>query len=252
MSKTVQQKTHQPRERRILPDANLLKIGGGSVIDRGKNAILPLIKTIGRLATRHRIIVATGGGIRERHTYAVGMDLGLPTGALAAIAEAAHEQNALLIQCLLAPYGGIRVTKDEFEKLPFFLASKAIPVIVAMPPYHYWEYPSQKEPLHGSDTGALTIAETFGMKRCILIKDIDGVYRPDHVSGAPQKPVKKITAKEMLSWSDDELPVERQMLQVLLKARNCKKVYIINGLKPQMLERVLQGKNAGTVITAHG
>jgi molybdenum storage protein len=66
----------------ILPDANVLKVGGQSFIDRGRAAVFPLIDEIVDNLGRHDMIIGTGGGSRARHAYSVGLDLGLPTGVL--------------------------------------------------------------------------------------------------------------------------------------------------------------------------
>ena len=52
---------------RILPDVNVVKIGGQSFIDRGREAMLPLREEIGRIARDHRLLIGAGGGTRARH-----------------------------------------------------------------------------------------------------------------------------------------------------------------------------------------
>ena len=67
----------------ILPEANVIKIGGQSVIDRGREAVLPLIDEIVENLGRHKMIIGTGAGTRARHAYSVGIDLGMSLGAYA-------------------------------------------------------------------------------------------------------------------------------------------------------------------------
>ena len=50
----------------ILPDANVVKIGGQSFIDRGRVAVLPLIDELVENLPRHKMIIGTGAGTRER------------------------------------------------------------------------------------------------------------------------------------------------------------------------------------------
>src|SRR3712207_9091154 len=66
----------------ILPDANVVKVGGQSFIDRGRAAVFPLIEEIGENLGRHKMIIGTGAGTRARHAYSVGINLGMPTGVL--------------------------------------------------------------------------------------------------------------------------------------------------------------------------
>lgn len=153
MDKELIRSTHSEQEISIFPDLNVIKIGGLSILDRGKAAVFPLVQEIIQNSRHHKLMVGVGGGTRERHTYAVGLDLGIPTGVLAMIAGAIPEQNALLLQVLLSQAGGIRIAKEDFEKLPIYLRSGSIPVVVGMPPYHYWEHPAPvgRIPQHGSD-----------------------------------------------------------------------------------------------------
>ena len=68
---------------RLLPWLQVVKIGGRSIMDRGHEAILPIVDEIRRLLPEHRLLILTGAGIRARHLYSVGLDLGLPVGSLA-------------------------------------------------------------------------------------------------------------------------------------------------------------------------
>ena len=51
----------------ILPEANVIKIGGQSLIDRGRAAVFPLIEEIVENLGRHKMIIGTGAGTRARH-----------------------------------------------------------------------------------------------------------------------------------------------------------------------------------------
>jgi len=70
---------------RILPDINVIKIGGQSVIDRGRAAVYPLLEEIVTNKKKHKLLICAGGGTRARHAYGIAMDLNLPTGVIAAI-----------------------------------------------------------------------------------------------------------------------------------------------------------------------
>src|ERR1019366_10496202 len=63
---------------RILPWLQVVKIGGRSIMDRGAEAILPVVDELRKLLPEHRLLILTGAGIRARHLYGVGLDLGLP------------------------------------------------------------------------------------------------------------------------------------------------------------------------------
>ena len=70
------------KSKKLLPNANVIKIGGQSFIDRGKKAVFPLIKEIKENLPHHQMIIGTGAGTRARHAYSVGIDQGMPTGVL--------------------------------------------------------------------------------------------------------------------------------------------------------------------------
>jgi len=72
--------TTTDEELRILPDFDLIGIGGQSIFDRGRDALFPLVAEIAELHRTRRLVLGVGGGTRVRHTYAIGLDLGLPTG----------------------------------------------------------------------------------------------------------------------------------------------------------------------------
>ena len=70
------------QSKKLLPNANVIKIGGQSFIDRGKKAVFPLIQEIKDNLPNHQMIIGTGAGTRARHAYSVGIDQGMPTGVL--------------------------------------------------------------------------------------------------------------------------------------------------------------------------
>src|SRR5260370_24295285 len=67
---------------RILPDVSVLKIGGQSVIDRGRGAVYPVVEQLAAAAKRHKILIGTGARTRGGDLHALPADPGLPTGAL--------------------------------------------------------------------------------------------------------------------------------------------------------------------------
>src|ERR1043165_328884 len=86
-------KTRGPSIVSILPDANVVKIGGQSIIDRGRAAVFPLVEEIGASRATHKMIIGTGAGTRARHAYSVGIDLGMPVGVLGVLGTFVSMQN---------------------------------------------------------------------------------------------------------------------------------------------------------------
>src|SRR5262245_64326976 len=85
---------------RILPWVKVVKIGGRSIMDRGPEAILPLVEELRKLLPEHRLLILTGAGIRARHLYSVGLDLGLPVGSLAPLAATEAGQHGHIVASL--------------------------------------------------------------------------------------------------------------------------------------------------------
>ena len=80
---------------RLLPWVQVVKIGGRSIMDRGAAAILPIVDELRKLLPEHRLLILTGAGVRARHLYSVGLDLGLPVGSLAPLAATEPVRTAI-------------------------------------------------------------------------------------------------------------------------------------------------------------
>src|SRR5205814_5969141 len=171
-------RTHSEREFEIMPDVLLVGIGGQSIFDRGREAILPVAEELAGARGKYKMIVGVGGGTRVRHTVSVALDLGLPTGGVAQLVGAMEEANAVFLNALLAKHGSIVMQREHFWELPLYLESGMLPIVISIPPYHFWEPPPPEAdgplPTHGSDFGMFVHAEVLGMRHVIYVKDEDG------------------------------------------------------------------------------
>ena len=235
----------------MVPDVKMIAVGGQSIMDRGKEAILPLVDEIVRANKNHKMVLGVGGGARARHTYSIGLDLGLPIGGLARIVGGVEENNRDILQFLLAPHGGITFVKDHFQDLQLFLKNDLIPICIGQPPYHFWEPPSTEDgklPDNGPYVGLFLMAEVMGAEQMIFVKDVDGVYDKDPARNDDAKFLKEVCTTELLSDKFDDLPIERELVRCLENARTLKSVRVINGLIPGQLEDTLNGKDVGTLV----
>jgi molybdenum storage protein len=250
MDKTLLESTEVESVFRPLPDLNVVKLGGQSIIDRGARVVQPLVEEIVATCNQHQLLVMTGGGTRSRHAYAIALDLGMPTGILAKLGASISEQNALMLSILLAHHGGIKIGHDDLVKLPAYLALGAIPVMHAMPPYSLWEEPPARGriPPHRTDSGTFLTAEVLGARRCILVKDERGLFSADPKKDPTADFIPEIEVNELLSRDLADLAVERAMLHALVHARSVREVLIVNGREPGNLTRALEGENPGTRI----
>jgi len=250
MDKDLLRRTETEQVFRPLPELNVIKLGGQSIIDRGSKVVLPILEEIVAARPSHQLLVMTGGGTRSRHAYAIALDLGMPIGVLAKLGASISEQNALMIAILLTPHGGVKISHDDMVKMPSYLALGIIPVMHAMPPYGLWEEPPPigRIPPHRTDVGAFLTAEVMGARRCILVKDELGVLTANPKKIPSAEFIPEIEVNQLLEMNLDDLPVERAMLDSFARSRSVREVMVINGLESGNLTRALQGENPGTRI----
>ena len=243
-------RTDSEREFAIMPDVVLVGIGGQSIFDRGKEALLPLVEELAAIPDK-KIVIGVGGGTRVRHTVAIALDLGLPTGGIAQLVGAMEEANAVFLNALLAKHGSIVMQREHFWELPLYLNSGMTPIVISIPPYHFWEPPPEEGPLpaHGSDFGLFIHAEVMGMKRMIFVKDEDGLYDRDPKKHKGAKLIPRTTLGEILARPPEELALDQQLFSAWKTARHVKRVQIVNGLRRGQLTKALAGEDVGTVIT---
>lgn len=234
----------------MMPDVKVVKIGGQSVLDRGRSAVFPILDEVVAAKSQHKLLLCCGGGTRARHIYSVASDLEMPTGVLAALGGYVPRQNARMLQMLLAQHGGIFMLHDDFEKLPLYFNLGCIPILTGMPPFGYWEKPGKggRIPANRTDAGVFLTAEVLGVKRAIFIKDEDGLFSDDPKKNPTARHIPKIGASELLAMDLPDLVVEQIVIEYLTRARSCVELQIVNGLVPGNVTRALAGEDIGTII----
>jgi molybdenum storage protein len=234
----------------MMPGVKIMKIGGQSVLDRGRAAVFPIMDEIVSVKDKYRMLLCTGGGTRARHVYALASDLELPTGLLAALGGYVPRQNARMIQMLLAKHGGLFIMHDDFEKLPLYFAMGCIPIMTGMPPFGYWEKPTEngRIPQHRTDAGVFLSCEVLGVKRALFIKDEEGLYEDDPKKNKSAKHIPRISAKALLEADLPDMVLERIVIEYLARARFCTELQIINGRERGNITRALAGEDVGTII----
>jgi len=237
----------------LMPDVRVVKIGGQSIMDRGRAAVFPVLEEI--VAARQEgipVVVLVGGGTRARHIYSIASDLEMPVGVMATLGKYIPMQNARMVQMLLASHGGLYILPDDFEKLPLYLQLGCTPVMSGMPPFGYWEKREHgsRIPPHRTDAGVFLSAEFLGARRAIFIKDEDGLYTNDPKKDPTAQQIPRITAKELVDRNLNDLVVERVVVEYLPRARWCKELQIVNGLRSGEVLKALRGEDVGSIISA--
>jgi molybdenum storage protein len=257
VSKEFLRRTESQEYFRMQPDINVLKIGGQSIIDRGAEAVLPILDVLIEVKEKHKIILMTGGGTRARHVYSIGVDLGMPTGVLSKLGDKVSWQNAEMLSVLLAKHGGVKIGHgDNLEQLTMFCRLGYLPITYGIPPYGYFEHPAEygSIPPHRTDCGAFLLAENIGARSLIFLKDEKGLFDqdPKKVRKKDKKGLKyfdRISAAELLDLDLDDLIIERPILTLLQRAKCLKELQIIDALNhPEHIRAALEGERVGTVI----
>ena len=237
---------------RILPDAKVIKIGGQSVIDRGRAAVYPLVEEIVAVRNVHKLLIGTGAGTRARHLYSIAAGLGLPAGVLSQLGASVADQNAAMLGQLLAKHGISAVDGAGLSAVPLYLAEVNGVVFSGMPPYGLWMRPPSTGviPPYRTDAGCFLVAEQFGCKAMIYVKDEDGLYTANPKTSKAATFIPKISVTEMKAKRLHDSILEFTVLDLLKSARYVRQVQVVNGLVPGNLPRALAGEPVGTIITA--
>ena len=235
----------------MLPACHVVKVGGRSILDGGRATTYPIVEALGTALETNKLILGTGGGVRTRHVFSIGIDLGMPTGVLAQLSIADALGNAHMLGTLLSPYGVVAIPPEIFgHLLPLFIQAAPGVIFNGDPPFSLWEHPAHigKIPKHRTDAGSFLLAECFGVKTCTLIKDVDGLYASDPKEDPGAEFIPEITVSELRERNLATLPFDRVIIDLLESARLMKQVQIINGLKADLLAPALRGEHVGTII----
>ena len=237
---------------KLLPWLKVVTIGGRSIIDRGRDAILPVVGELRDALAEHKLLILTGPGIRARHVLGVGLDLGMPTGVLAALLSTEAEQNGHLIAALLAEHGVSYLPHQTVShQLAVHLSACNGAVSNGFPPYELYEHPPAvgKIPPHRTDAGAFLLSDAYGAAATIYVKDVDGVYTSDPADGDGEL-IDRISAHELLEMNLATLPVDGLVLELMAHAKHVKEIQIVNGLTPGNVTKALAGEHVGTIVHA--
>ena len=222
--KSLMRATENTPNLALVPWANVVKIGGQSIMDRGRAGLMPVVEEIVANLGRHRMILGTGAGTRARHVYSLAIDLGLPVGVLTVLGTAVAWQNAQMLQYLLATHGIAFLEPEGFASVPHYLMERGAVICQGMPPYKLWEQNPEvgRIPPQRTDTGCYLIAEAFGARKMIFVKDEDGLYTEDPKKNPRAEFIPRISVQELLRRDLNDLVVERAVLDLMTNARHIK------------------------------
>ena len=206
----------------ILPDVSVIKIGGQSLIDRGRAAVYPVVEELVAVKRSHQILIGTGAGTRARHAYSLAAELGLPTGVLTDVGAAVADQNAQMLGYLMARHGVPVVGGSAFGALPLYLAECGAAIFSGMPPYDMWQHVPNEGviPPYRTDAGCYLVAEVYGCANMIFVKDEDGLYTANPKTDRSAKLIPEITVEELIAADLPDLVIERPVFELMRRARH--------------------------------
>lgn len=250
LSEGTRRKTDRPVVP-LLPFVKVVKIGGRSIIDWGAERLLPVLDEIVSGFESYKILIGAGAGVRSRHVFGVGLDLGLPTGVLAALSATDAEQNAHMLAALMARHGVVSLPPPLVTHLlPVILALGPGAVVNGVPPFELWEHPPAvgKIPPNRTDAGMYLLGEVYGADRVVYVKDVDGLYTADPKTDPGATRLATATVDEARKL--ETLPFDQVVLDLLPRGHHCRMVQVIDGTVPGMLTKALAGEPVGSLITA--
>ena len=224
---------------RVLPWLTVVSIGGRAIIDRGRDALLPVVDELRALLPEHRMLILTGAGIRARHVLGVGLDLGLPTGVLASLASVESEQNGHLRRGAAGRRGRVvppaRRRGPPAGRAPGRGARRRVERVPALRPARV-PARGRQDPGRTAPTRARSCSPTpTGPSALVYVKDRD-------------LGTATIGAAELRDRGDS--PVDALVLDLMANAKHVREIHVVNGRDRGALTDAVNGKPAGTVIAA--
>jgi len=164
---------------RILPWLQVVKIGGRSIMDRGAEAILPVVDELRKLLPEHRLLILTGAASAPATSMASASTSACPLGRSPRSPRARPARMAT--SRVAARAGGRLLRRASDRRQPARDPPHLGRAVVgsAFPPYHHHEFPTSRIPTQRADTGAFLLADALGAAGLTIVEDVDGVYDAD-------------------------------------------------------------------------
>ena len=152
----------------------------------------------------------------------------------------------------MARHGVPVVGAEAFSALALYLEESGAVIFSGMPPYGMWQrVPAEGViPPYRTDAGCFLVAEQFGCKAMIYVKDENGLYTANPKTSKGATFIPKISVAEMKAKGLQDSILEFPVLDLLASARHVHEVQIVNGLVPNNLARALAGEHVRTIIAA--
>lgn len=215
-------------------DATIVKVGGSLALYPEKLKVL--CAKLSEISTKHKLIVVPGGGGFADLVRDLDKLFSLSNEASHRMAILGMDQYGVLLSDLMLCSCSVNQLENvqkvlDSRKLPVFLPSNLL--LSKDPLENSWDVTS--------DSIAVYIAGQLHISEVLLVTDVDGVYTCDPKKHSDAKLIKRLSAKELL-MINKRTSVDKFLPKLLLQLQI--KCFVVNGLYPEWVEAVLDGRDA--------
>ena len=215
-------------------DATVVKVGGSLALYPEK--LRALCAKLSEISAKHKLIVVPGGGEFADLVRDLDKRFNLSNEASHRMAILGMDQYGVLLSnlmpcsCAVNQLENVQKVLDS-GKLPVFLPSNLL--LSKDPLENSWDVTS--------DSIAVYIAGQLHISKVLLVTDVDGVYTCDPKKHSDAKLIKRLSAKELL-MINKRTSVDKFLPKLLVQLQI--KCFVVNGLYPERVEAVLDGRDA--------
>jgi hypothetical protein len=218
-------------------DLTIVKIGGSLALHPEK--LRTLCAKLGEASKKYKVIVVPGGGEFADIVRDLDKRFNLSCAVSHRMAILGMDQYGFLLSDLLPHSSIINKLEDaqrilDSGKLPVFLPSNFL--LNEDPLENSWDVTS--------DSIAAYIAGQLHASRVVLLTDVNGIYTCDPKKFSDAKLISKLSAIDLLKMNK-RTSVDKFLPKLLLQLQI--KCFVVNGLYPEQVESVLDGRD--TVCT---
>ena len=215
-------------------DATVVKIGGSLALHPEKLKIL--CSKLSATSKKHNILVVPGGGEFADTVRVVDKRFSLSDSVSHRMAILGMDQYGFLLSDLITSSQLIDQLNQvqsvfDLHKLPVFLPSNFM--IKNDPLENSWNVTS--------DSIAVYLANQLHIQKVVLVTDVDGIFTEDPKKHSDARLIIEISAKQ-LEAIIKRTSVDNFLAKLLLKMQI--KCFVVNGLFPERVEDILDGRNA--------
>jgi aspartokinase-like uncharacterized kinase len=214
-------------------DTTVVKVGGSLATYPEK--LRALCAKLNEIFVKHKLMVVPGGGEFADLVRDFDKRYKLSRETSNRMAILSMDQYGFLLSSLIPRASTVNQLENLQEvidsgKLPIFLPSLLL---------------LRKDPLENSwnvtsDSYAVYIADQLCARKVLLVTDVDGIFTHDPKKYPNAKLIKRLTSQQLFAMHK-RTSVDKFLPKLLLQLQiNC---FVVNGLYPERVETVLDGKD---------